>query len=273
MSESRSNYRNAVVGRDAARKTAPTNQTADRAFEVLGALLVARRPLAVSEIARTCGFAPSTTHRLLASLVRYNFAQQDPETSKYRLGLGLLEYGYAILNGLDVREHAAPVLTELNRATRETVHLAILDGHDLVYIDRRDTQHGIRVNTSIGRRGTPHTTGIGKALLAFLPEQGVDAYLESVRLEPKTARSITDPDVLRRELAQTRERGYAIDDGEDKDHVCCVAAPILGAGGHPVASISISVPDSRATVDDLLRLTPLLLEQTQRLSRSIGFRS
>lgn len=273
MSESRSNYRNGGVGRDAPRKTAPTNQTADRAFEVLGAMLAARRPLAVSEIAKSCGLAPSTTHRLLASLVRYNFAQQDPETSKYRLGLGLLEYGYAILNDLDVREHAAPVLTELNRATRETIHLAILDGHDLVYIDRRDTQHGIRVNTSIGRRGTPHTTGVGKALLAFLPEESVDTYLDVVPLEPKTARSITDPDVLRRELARTRARGYATDDGEDKDHVCCVAAPILGAGGYPVASISISVPDSRATVAELVHLAPLLLERTQRLSRSIGYRS
>ena len=273
MSESRSNNRNGIVDGRPARKTAPTNQTTDRAFEVLGVMLTARRPLAVSEIARTCGFAPSTTHRLLASLVRYNFARQDPETSKYRLGLGLLEYGYAILNSLDVREHAAPALTELNRATRETIHLAMLDGHDLVYIDRRDTQHGIRVNTSIGRRGTPHTTGVGKAPLAFLPQESVDTYLEVVPLEPKTVRSITDPNVLRRDLARTRERGYALDDGEDKDHVCCVAAPVFGMGGQPVASISISVPDSRATLDELVLLAPRLLEQTQRLSRSIGFQS
>jgi len=94
-----------------------------------------------------------------------------------------------------------------------------------------------------------------------------------VPLEPKTVRSITDPNVLRRDLARTRERGYALDDGEDKDHVCCVAAPVFGMGGQPVASISISVPDSRATLDELVLLAPRLLEQTQRLSRSIGFQS
>jgi DNA-binding IclR family transcriptional regulator len=236
-------------------------------------MLQARVPQSVSELSKSCGLAPSTTHRLLASLVRQNFARQDPETSKYALGLGLLEFGYAILNDLDVREHAAPVLTKLNEETQETIHLAILDGHDLVYIDRRDTRHGIRVNTSIGRRGTPHTTGVGKALLAFLPTDRIEAYVAAAPFEPKTARSITDPDRLRRELATTRQRGYAIDDGEDKDHVCCIAAPVLGAGGAPVASISISVPDSRRTVDDLIQLSPLLLEQTQQLSRSIGFRT
>jgi DNA-binding IclR family transcriptional regulator len=269
MTESGSYYRNG--GLAGARKTRPTSQTADRALDVLRAMLVARRPLALTEIAEACGLAPSTTHRLLASLVRRNFARQDPDTSKYALGLGLLEFGYAILNDLDVRELAAPALTELNRATGETVHLAVLDGHDLVYIDRRDTHHGVRVNTSIGRRGTPHTTGVGKALLAHLPDTAIDAYLARLPLERKTAKSISDPGALRAELRRVRDRGYATDDGEDKDHVCCVAAPILGRGGVPLASISISVPDSRLTLAELVGFVPRLLEQVQRLSRHFGY--
>jgi DNA-binding IclR family transcriptional regulator len=273
MTESRSYNRNGDDEAEVVRKTRPTSQTADRAFDVLRAMLAARRPLTLSEIAQACGLAPSTTHRLLASLVRHNFARQDPDTSKYALGLGLLEFGYAILNDLDVRELAAPALTELNRTTGETVHLAVLDGHDLVYIDRRDTHHGVRVNTSIGRRGTPHTTGVGKALLAHLPDTAVDAYLARVPLVPKTANSITDPDVLRHELARSRARGYATDDGEDKDHVCCIAAPILGRGGEPLASISISVPDSRYSLDQLVDFVPHLLEQVQRLSRHFGYRA
>ncbi len=256
---------------DATRKTRATSQTADRALDVLGAMLTARRPLTLGEIADACGLAPSTTHRLLASLMRHNFARQDPETSKYALGLGLLEFGHAILNDLDVRELAAPALTELNRATGETVHLAVLDGHDLVYIDRRDTHHGVRVHTSIGRRGTPHTTGVGKALLAHLSDAAIDAYLARVPLEPKTANSISDPDALRADLARVRDRGYATDDGEDKDHVCCIAAPILGRGGQPLASVSISVPDSRFTLEQLIVFVPRLLEQVQRLSRHFGY--
>lgn len=273
MTESRSDIRNGEVEPEAARKTRPTSQTADRALVVLRAMLAARRPLTLREVAQACGLAPSTTHRLLASLLRHNFARQDPETAKYALGLGLLEFGHAILNDLDVRELAAPALTDLNRATGETVHLAVLDGHDLVYIDRRDTHHGVRVHTSIGRRGTPHTTGVGKALLAHLPDAAVDAYLARAPLAPKTARSITDPEALRAELARSRARGYATDDGEDKDHVCCIAAPILGRGGVPLASISISVPDSRYTLDRLVAFVPRLLEQTQRLSRHFGYRA
>lgn len=263
--------RNGEVEPEAARKTRPTSQTADRALDVLRAMLAARRPLTLSEVAQACCLAPSTTHRLLASLMRQNFARQDADTAKYALGLGLLEFGHAILNDLDVRELAAPALAELNRATGETVHLAVLDGHDLVYIDRRDTHHGVRVNTSIGRRGTPHTTGVGKALLAHLPDVALDAYLARVPLEPKTANSITDPVALRSELARSRARGYATDDGEDKDHVCCIAAPILGRGGEPLASISISVPDSRYTLDQLVDFVPRLLEQAQRLSRHFGY--
>lgn len=253
------------------RKTVQTSQTADRALAVMRTLLVAGQPLSLSEIARRCELAPSTTHRLLASLQRHNFARQITETSKYALGLGLLEYGYAILNELDIREHAASALASLNRTTRETIHLAVLDGFDLVYVDRRDTEYGVRVHTSIGRRGTPHTTGVGKAMLAYLPKAELEAYL-SRPLARKTTRSITDPDALRADLTRTRERGFAIDDGEDKEHVRCVAAPILGPGGRPLAAISISVPDSRYDIDQLIALAPLVLEQTRALSRDVGFR-
>lgn len=269
--ESHSYYRNTNDEADCGRKTRPTSQTADRALDVLQTMLAARRPLALGEIARAHGLAASTTHRLLASLLCHNFARQDPDTSKYTLGLGLLEFGYAILNDLDVRELAAPVLAELNRETGETVHLAVLDGHDLVYIDRRDTHHGVRVHSSIGRRSTPHTTGVGKALLAHLPDAAIDAYLARVALEPKTANSITEPDALRAELARSRARGYATDDGEDQEHVCCIAAPILGRRGEPLAAISISVPDSRFTVTQLIDFAPRLLEQVQHVSRHFGY--
>lgn len=268
--ESHSDYRNGDMDGTQGHKPGSTSQTADRALTVLRALLDAGHPLSLTEIARRCGLPVSTTHRLLGSLRHQNLARQFPETSKYTLGLGLLEYGYAILNNLDVREHATASLTALNRATRETVHLAILDGFDLVYIDRRDSEHGIRVHTSIGRRGTPHTTGVGKALLAFLPDTDLERYL-SQPLARKTSRSITDPEALREELRITRDRGYALDDGEDKDHVRCVAAPILGPAGLPLAAISVSVPDSRFTITELLTLVPQVLEHTQTLSRGIGF--
>lgn len=254
------------------RKTAQTSQTADRALEVLFVLLRENRPLALGEIGRACGLAPSTSHRLVSSLVRYNLVKQDPETSKYALGLGLLEFGNAILNSLSVRELAAAPLTELNRFTQETIHLAVLDDLAMVYIDRRDTPHAIRLNTSIGRRGTPHTTGVGKALLAFAPPAFIDRYLREVPLEPRTPNSITDADALRDELECTRERGYAIDRFEDKPHVLCIAAPILDGRDNAIAAVSVSVPDSRHSLDSLLGFAPALLERTRQVSRSLGHR-
>jgi IclR family transcriptional regulator, KDG regulon repressor len=249
----------------------PTSQTADRAIEVLFVLLRARRPLALGEISHDSGFPPATTHRLVRSLTRYNLVRQDPETSKYSLGLGLLEFSHAILNQLDVRELAAATLSELNELTRETIHLAILDGLELVYVDRRDTRHSIRINTSIGRRGTPHTTGVGKALLAFCPDEVVAAYLARAPLAAKTPNSITDAGRLHEELRRIRDRGFATDDAEDKPHVLCVAAPVFDVRGQPVAAISISSPDSRHSLESLMQFVPVLLEHTARISRTMGF--
>ena len=248
-----------------------SSQTVDRALEVLFVLLRARRPLALGEISHDRGFSPATTHRLVRSLMRYNLVRQDPETSKYALGLGLLEFGHAILNQLDVRELAAPTLSELNQLTEETIHLGVLDGLELVYVDRRDTRHSIRINTSIGRRGTPHTTGVGKALLAFCPDEVLTAYLDKAPLVAHTGNSITDAGRLREELRRIRDRGFATDDAEDKPHVLCVAAPIFDVRGQPVAAISISAPDSRHTLDSLTRFVPALLDHTRRISRTLGF--
>jgi IclR family transcriptional regulator, KDG regulon repressor len=253
------------------RITTATNQTVDRALDVLFALLRAGAPVGLGEVGNTCGLAPSTTHRLLSSLVRRNLAAQDPVTNHYRLGLGLLEFANAILNHLDVREAATPALNELSELTQETIHLAVLDGLDLVYIDRRDTPHAIRLNTSIGRRTTPHTTGVGKALLAFSPPGTLERYLSEASLAPKTENSITTPERLRAELKRTRERGYAVDDQEDKPHIRCIAAPILGTRGHALAAVSISVPDSRHTLRSLERWLPELLERTHRTSMAMGF--
>lgn len=254
------------------RKTAPGNQTVDRALDVLFALLHSDAPLGLGEIARRCDLAPSTTHRLLASLSQRNLVRQDGASGPYTLGLGLLAFSHAILNRMNVREAATGALNALSDATDETIHLAVLDGTELVYIDRRDTPHDIRLNTSIGRRTTPHTTGVGKALLAFAADGVLDRYLAAVPLTPKTPRSITDPAVLRADLREARRRGYAVDHGEDKDPIRCVAAPVLGADGTAIAAISISVPDSRRSLAELEAWVPDLLEHTRRISLAMGWR-
>ena len=228
--------------------------------------------MGLGEVGTVCRLAPSTTHRLLTSLVRRNLASQDPVTGHYHLGLGLLEFSHAILNDLDVREAATPALNELAELSQETLHLAVLDGLELVYIDRRDTPHAIRLNTSIGRRTTPHTTGVGKALLAYAATETVERYLQEVPLQAKTPHSITSREHLERELQRTRDRGYALDDQEDKPHVRCIAAAVRGADGLAVAAVSISVPDSRCTLASLQRWAPDLTRRTHRVSLAMGFR-
>lgn len=254
------------------RRSAPSNQTVDRALDVLFALLAGGPSMALSDIARACDLAPSTTHRLLTSLVARNLVQHETGGGRYRLGLGLLAFSHAILNGLDVREASTAPLNDLAEHTRETIHLAVLDGFDLVYVDRRDTPHAIRLNTSIGRRTTPHTTGVGKALLAFSDDDFVQHYLAVTEFRARTPSSLLTATALLEDLQVTRERGYAIDRQEDQLHVQCIAAPVLGPTGTAVAAISISAPDSRRSLDELEAWAPDLLERTRRIGLALGWR-
>src|SRR5216683_5344382 len=174
-----------------------------------------RRGMGLSELAEHAGFDKATTHRLARVLVRHGYFVQDHETRRYRLGVRVLDLGFAYLAGIDLRERALPYMQELAREFGGSVSLAQLDGTDIVYLERIPaSQWMVSLEMRVGSRVPAHVTSMGKALLACLTDAQVRALLQGRKLQPLTARSITTTRQLLGELADIRARGFAINDEE-----------------------------------------------------------
>lgn len=216
-------------------------QGVDRTLDVLETLAV--KPATLAEVARATGLAKSVTHRILASLVVRGYAVNDG--GRYRLGLRVARLAAAGLADTDVRTGSRPALERLARATDETVHLMVLEDDAVVYLDKVESSHTVRMASRIGMRGLVHCTACGKAILAWLPVQEARATVTRADLPARTPRTITDVETLMTALEQVRRRGYALDDEENEPDVRCVAMPVLDADGRPVAAVSVSAPAYR----------------------------
>jgi DNA-binding IclR family transcriptional regulator len=204
--------------------------------------------LTLTELATRSGVPKTTVHRLAAALVEWGALERV--YGEYRLGLRLFELGGSVPRWRIIREAALPFMQDLLKTTHETIHLAILDGRHVLYLEKI---HGHRAPSIVSRYGgrlPAHCTALGKALLAF---SGDEARAEVFRqpLERRTPHTITVPAVLRAELEETGRRGYAIDREEGNLGVQCVAAPILNPRGKAVAALSTSVPSDRFEPDRL----------------------
>jgi IclR family acetate operon transcriptional repressor len=176
------------------------------------------------------------------------------------------------LDQLDIRTEALPVLRGLGERTGETVHLGVLDGSDVIYIEKIESTHAVRMFSRIGHTMPAYSTGIGKAILAHLsPDELAQALPEE--LEPRTPATITERVKLVRHLADIRRRGYSTDDVENEDGIRCVGAPVFDHSGRACAGISIAGPESRVTPDQFPELGALVGEAAMSVSRRIGFDS
>ncbi len=226
--------------------------------------LVADHPgLNLSEIAAESGIPNATAHRLLKVLIRFELIRMTTD-HRYHLGSHCLALGSQFLNETDLRVEALPYLEDIVEKTGETTHLGMRDGISVVYVEKVETKHPVRMYSRVGALSPMYSTAIGKALLAF----GEDEILERVvdaGLERRTPNTITDPLRLRSELDRIRSRIYAIDDVENEAGIRCVAAPVRTADGSALGAISISGPTSRITDERIVELGELLLECTSRL--------
>jgi DNA-binding IclR family transcriptional regulator len=225
-----------------------------KAFDVLGAFSDRRRVLTLAAIARHSQLPKSTAHRVLAMLVEVGAVEQVP--GGYQLGLRMFSLG-ALGPEAALRAAALPHLEELHRLTAQTLHLAILRGDDVVYLEKLLPRGGsLAVPSVIGDRMPATCTGVGKALLAFSPDDVV-ASAVCGPMRRRTARSLGSPQQARRELDDIRSRGYAVDREETADGLACVAVPVL-AGTTAVAAISVSFPAAAGSGEALagpLRVT------------------
>lgn len=246
-------------------------QTVTNAARLLKAFLTREESLGVSELARRLGLGKSAVHRLLSTLAAEGLVEQDPNTGGYRLGLVIFELGGAVRVHMDLHAAAGSVLAHLREETGESAQVGMLDGHDVVYVDRLESTHALRLFTETGRRVPVYCTSSGKVLLAFAPEPERERYLATATLTPHTPRTVTDPDELRRVPATVRARGWADAVDERLLGVASLAAPIRDARGVVVASIGIDAPVGRFRAMPRKRLARTVVEAGEAVSRRLGW--
>jgi DNA-binding IclR family transcriptional regulator len=245
------------------------DKTLVKALRILEHLARSERPQGVTELASALGLSKSSVHRPLTTLLRLGYVNQDAETDRYKASLKLWEIGSHVLARLDLKRVAADPMAELAAATGETVHLSILDGSDVVHIDKIECQHPIRAYSRVGGRVPAHCIATGKAMLAFQSE----ALIETVaaRLKPATPETIVDRAEFLAELAQIRRNGIATSRGGWQQGVDGIAAPIRDASGKVAAGIGVSGPAIRLRSRERARYAPLVVEAAAKISRSLGF--
>lgn len=235
-----------------------------RAFTILGAYGPADRRLTLAEITRRTGIPKPTVHRLAGELLALGVL--EGERGVYRLGMRMFEFGQLVPGQRDLREAALPFMEDLYEAAHETVHLAVLDGIEVLYIEKISGHRRVAAGSRIGGRLPAHCTAVGKALLAVSPPGVLEAVLAE-GLARRTAFTITVPSVLHRQLTQAARAGVAYEREESDLGVTCVASAVQGFGNRAMAAISITGPVTRLEPE---RYAPAVRLAALGLSRRLG---
>ncbi|WP_329567786.1 IclR family transcriptional regulator [Kitasatospora sp. NBC_01266] len=248
------------------------SQTVDRALTILASL--GDGPASLEQAATRIGVHKSTALRLLRTLEEHGFVHRQAD-HRYRLGGRLLSLAHTALEGIDVRQVSAPYLASLNERYGHTVHLAVLEGAEVLYVDKVEGRHPgsgegwLGAASAIGRRAPATATATGKVLLAGLTEDQLAAVLAGQEFPTRTPRSLRSATELRTDLAAVRRQGWALDQAEYEEAVNCLAAPISDSEGRPVAACAISAP-ATAALGELSRLLPELLCTVEAISLAYG---
>jgi DNA-binding IclR family transcriptional regulator len=241
----------------------PGRTVTSKVLAILAAFDSDHTSLTLSDISRRAGLPLATTHRLVHELVEWRALSRDP-AGGFRVGLRLWELGQ--LAPVRLQDAAHPWLQELFATTRENVHLAVRDGMEVLYVDKIYGRRAVPIVSRVGGRLPMHATGVGKALLAHQPDWFIRSYLGRP-LERPTARTITDPTLLARELQQVRTRGVAVTDEEMTLGTCSLAVPVRDVDGEVVAAVGIVVSSRRR--QELTRLVAPLREGAMRIEQAL----
>ena len=239
-------------------------QSVDRAIDLLEIMTDLGGDAALSELAAAAGLPLPTIHRLMRTLVGRGYARQLPNR-RYTLGPRLIRLGESA--GRQLGASARPHLERLARELGESANLAMIDRDMVVYVAQASSSYSMRMFTEVGRRVYTHCTGVGKMVLAELPDQTIRDIVGRVGMPPATDLSITDVEDLLKEIGTIREQGYAVDDGEQEIGVRCFAVPVKGAPT-PTA-LSVSGPAARVTYEFGEAALPLLHEMADTISKEL----
>lgn len=246
-------------------------QSVDRALDIMEVFSRAKGEMRLNEVAAAANLNISTCHHLLTTLMERGYVGQNPRQRTYYLGNKIIELSSARVRQMDLVEIATPDLQRLNTETGETVHLAVMLGHDLTTLTKLDSPHAVRVDSgSVGKSDAAHATATGKAILAWLPENEINRIALAKGLKRFTAYTITDLPELIEHLRLVRRNGYAVDTEEFQPGVICIGAAIRDHAGAVMGSISCSLPVMRAEHDHLERTKQRVRDCARRLSERLG---
>jgi IclR family transcriptional regulator, KDG regulon repressor len=245
-----------------------------RALDILELFLEGEGTLSAPEITRRLDLPRTTVHELVTTLAtRKYLVPVHGQPGRYRLGVRPYQLGSRYAEQLDLAAEGRQVARSVAETCDETVHVALLEGMDVIYIAKVDSTHAVRMVSAAGRRLPAHCTSVGKMLLASLPPAELDARLPADRpLAAMTEHSVTSPTELRGQLARIRERGIAVENRESNPDVSCVAAPVRDSEGKVVAALSISVPMIRWSEERWRELGELAVKGARQLSERLGHR-
>ena len=251
------------------------SQSLERGLAILCCFTPARPVMGIADIADALDMSRSTTHRYVITLVALGYLEQGA-SRKYRLGLRVTDLGMSVLSSTGLREHSHSYLEELRQRTSYTSNLSVLDGEDIVYIDRarsfRRGQSRIDLGLHPGSRLPAHCTSMGKVLLAGLPEDELDALLSEMQLTKHGPNTITSRKALREQLDEVAEAGLAVNDQELAPELYSISAPVRDESRAVIAAVNLATHSSTISLRELVdALGPQLIATADRISASLGY--
>lgn len=252
------------------KSTSGHSQSLVRGLNLLERLAASPGGLALSELAEAADFAPSTTHRLLQALQSQGFVTQDSELGVWKIDVKTFRIGNSFLEARDFLATSRPFLRRLTALTGETANLGVRDDGTAVFLAQSESPQMMRMITRLGSRAPLHASGVGKALMAWLPEDELERILDERGLARVTENTLHTPESLREGMAEIRRQGFACDREEHAIGLHCVAACIHDEHGIPLAAISVSGPVARIPEARLLELGQLVRETAAEITARLG---
>ena len=241
--------------------------TVAKALEVLDIVAAQGRPTRFSDLMEHSPYPKATLYRLLQTLVSQGMLSFDPDTACYTLGIRLVRLAHVAWQQSSLAPIARPHLDRLSAEVGETVHLAQLDHAQVLYVDKRNARHPVPLYSQAGKVGPAYCTGVGKAMLAYLPAAQLPTVLAQQSWHRFTDKTLTTPEALAAELEQVRMRGFAFDDEEHEPGIICVALPVLTTRGAVLGAISVTSTTARTDLAKLSELAPLVSDIAQTIAQ------
>ena len=241
--------------------------TVGKAMAVLDQVAAMGRPVRFGTLLEESELPKATLYRLLQTLTQQSLLCFDPDRQTYALGVRLVRLAHAAWQQSSLAPIARPHLDRLSAEVGETVHLAQLDNAQVLYVDKRNAARPVKMYSDAGKVGPAYCTGVGKAMLAHLDEDALEAALGQQSYHRFTPATLGSAEELRRELAQIRARGHAFDREEHEPGIICLAVPVLSGTGRMMGALSVTVPTMRMTLGELERLTPQLKDTAGTIGR------